>query len=248
MNDFEQSQWTNTAFAQEYLDNADHYIPDRHYLFHVLRSFYRTFIARPGGAGARVCDLGCGDGVVAGQLLQEDPGIQATLVDGSEKMLEEARQSQAGRPNVTFLQIGFAELIGDSSALGSFDFIISSFALHHLHRSERRAIFGVVRQHLVPGGHFMNIDVVLPGEVSHAEWHYELWREWILRHGARAGLGDKFAGVPQKARENPDNKYSRLDEQLADLRDAGFSEVECHYRNGCFAIYSARRPAEPPRR
>jgi len=154
-----------------------------------------------------------------------------------------ARRRLAGKPNVTFLRRGFEELLLDSSALAEFDLVVSGFAIHHLHREERRALFNVVHGHLKAGGHFLNMDVALAELPAHTEWHYQLWREWILRHGERAGLGDKFVGVPDKARANPDNKYSPLGEQLADLRDAGFEEVECHHRSGCFAIYSARRTA-----
>ena len=62
MSDFDQSQWANPDFSREFLDNADHYLPDRFHLFHVLRSFYRFFIARPGET--RLCELGCGDGIL----------------------------------------------------------------------------------------------------------------------------------------------------------------------------------------
>ena len=62
MNDFNQTRWADSTFSQEYLASADHYIPDRFHLFHVLRSFYRAFVAR--ADGVRVCDLGSGDGVL----------------------------------------------------------------------------------------------------------------------------------------------------------------------------------------
>src|SRR6266536_6213795 len=100
MSSFDQTRWADPAFSREYLDHADDYIPDRFYLFHVLCSFYRTFVARPGGG--RVCDLGCGDGVLTDQLLREDPSIDATLVDGAEEMLAAAKRRFAERPNVRF--------------------------------------------------------------------------------------------------------------------------------------------------
>src|SRR5437762_13972425 len=88
MSQFEDSHWADAQFAQEYLDHADHYIPDRFQLFHILQSFYRTFVARP---GVRCCDLGCGDGVLTEQLLREDPAMACTLVDGSAEMLAAAQ-------------------------------------------------------------------------------------------------------------------------------------------------------------
>ena len=139
MSDFDQSQWANSVFAREYLDQADHYLPDRFHLFHVLRSFYRCFVARPGVT--RVCDLGCGDGIVTEQLLRETPNVEATLVDGSAEMLAAAQRRFTGRSGLRFVQAGFDELARDSSVLGKFHFVISSFAIHHLHRGERQALF-----------------------------------------------------------------------------------------------------------
>jgi len=241
MSTFDQSKWADPAFARDYLDQADHYIPERHYLFHVLRSFHRAFVAGPGAV--EICDLGCGDGILTAQLLEEDPKIHATLVDGSTEMLAGARRRFAGQPNVSFVQRTFDELSKDATTLGPFDLVMSSFAIHHLHRPERRGIFGVAFKSLKPGGHFINLEATLAECPGHTEWYYQLWREWIARHGELAGVGNRFEDVPCQARENPDNKYSPLNEQLADLTDAQFNEIECHYKNGVFAIYSGRRPS-----
>lgn len=239
MSSFDESQWADSAFSKEYLASADHYIPDRFHLFNVLRSFYRTFVMNK--EGARVCDLGCGDGVLTDQLLRERSSLKVTLVDGSAEMLGAARKRFTERPEVDYVQRGFDELIADSSTLGKFHFVMSSFAIHHLERAQRKQLFAVLFRHLESGGYFMNIETALPDSGPTMEWYYQLWREWIARRSQLLGLGDRFDGVPQKARENPDNHYSPLSEQLEDLREAGFGEVECHYRNGIFAIYSGRR-------
>jgi tRNA (cmo5U34)-methyltransferase len=244
MSDFDHSLWADPAFSREYLDHADHYIPDRHYLFHVLRSFYRAFVGRTDGAPSSICDLGCGDGILTHQLLPIAPSLRATLVDGSAEMLESAKRRLSGRGDVHFVQRGFDELIEDSSALGQFHFVVSSFAIHHVGRAERQALFAMVHRHLEKGGAFMNIETALPDQPGLTEWYYQLWQEWIARHGQLRGHGDKFRDVPTKARENPDNQYSPLGEQLADLSSAGFNEVECHYKNGIFAIYTGRKADE----
>ena len=241
MSDFDQTRWADPAFSREYLDNADHYIPDRFHLFNVLRSFFRACVARPSAERARVCDLGCGDGILTDQLLREGSLLEATLVDGSPEMLDAAKKRLAGRPHLQFIQRGFDELIGDSTGLGRFHFVMSSFAIHHLSADARRALFAITYQHLEPKGYFMNIETVLPDHGAFTEWYYDLWQEWINRRSQMLGLGGKFQDVPKQARKNPDNQYSPLGGQLADLAAAGFAEVECHYKNGIFAIYTGRR-------
>lgn len=241
MSEFEQSRWADPAFSRDYVDNADHYIPERSYLFHILRSYYRAFVAKADPRPIRVCDLGCGDGIVTEQLLRESENIEATLVDGSAEMLATAKRRFAARRDIRYLQRGFDELIGDSTELGCFDFIVSAFAIHHLGRQPRREFFATAFRQLEPGGSFMNIEATLPNAAAHTEWYYLLWQEWIVQHGQALGFGAKFRDIPKQARENPDNQYSPLGEQLADLTAAGFADVECHYKNGIFAIYAGRK-------
>jgi tRNA (cmo5U34)-methyltransferase len=235
MSDFGQTRWAGPAFSREYLDNVDHYIPDRFHLFNVLRSFFRAFGGRPGAAQARVCDLGCGDGILTDQLLREAPAIETTLVDGSPEMFDAAKRRLAGRPNVQFVQQGFDEVLRDSTRLGRFHFVMSSFAIHHLDGDARRALFAAILRQLEPEGCFMNIEAVLPDHAAFTEWFYDLWQEWVICRGQMLGLGGKFHDVLKRARENPDNQYSPLGEQLADLTAAGFDDVECHCKNGVFA-------------
>lgn len=241
MNNFDDTRWADSAFAREYLESADHCIPERQYLFRVLRSFLRAFVARRGQA-IRLCDLGCGDGVLTEQLLREGPSLEAMLVDGSTEMLACARKRLGDRKNIRFVQQSFDGFVEGAAPIGLFDLVISGFAIHHLHRPERRKLSVAIARHLETGGFFLNLDVALPDSDLYTEWQYALWSEWIDQHSKQFGLGAAFLTVPQQARANPDNKYSPLAEQLADLRDAGFADVECHYKNGVFAIYSGRRP------
>jgi len=239
MTSFEQSRWAEPSFAQEYLDNADHYIPDRFHLFSLLRSFYRAFVKR--NEPTRLCDLGCGDGVLTDQLLREDPTVEPTLVDGSPEMLSAAAKRFQDRPQVRYLQRGLQELSQDSAELGRFHFIVSSFAIHHLARPERQQLFQMLPGHLEPRGWFLNIEVVMPDQALFNDWYFQFWQEWIERRSRLLGMEDKFLDVPQQARAHPDNQYSPLADQLSDLTTAGFADLECFYKNGLFAIYAGRR-------
>jgi tRNA (cmo5U34)-methyltransferase len=244
MTSFEQSKWADGAFVQEYREGADHYIPERAYLFHVLRSYCRHFLLRPGQT-LRICDLGCGDAVLSSQLLEQEAPVELTLIDGSNDMLAAARQRLNGRSHLVFLQKTFDELIEGHGPPGPFDLILSGFAIHHLHRPQRRDLFDVIFSLLRPGGHFVNVETALAETTGYDEWYFELWRQWIDVQGRRTGMQDKYHTVPDQARANPDNKYSPLQEQLSDLRDAGFLKVDCHYRNGIFAFYGGIKPEQP---
>ena len=236
MSSFNESKWADGTFVQEYQDGADHYIPERAYLFHVLRSYCRYFHRREGRT-FRICDLGCGDGILTWQLLNECGPVSATLVDGSADMLASARRRFTGWDEVQFVQKTFDEFILAHDGLGPFDLVLSGFAIHHVHRDQRRQLFRAIHQLLAQAGHFLNVETALPAASVYTEWYFELWREWIEAHGRLSGENDRYLTVPDQARANPDNKYSPLQDQLADLREAGFLDVECHYRNGIFTVY-----------
>ena len=90
MTEFSKSRWAKAEFAQGYRENADNFIVERRRLLEVLKSFYRHFIGdKP---GINVLDLGCGDGIVAHELLKVNENISATLIDASEDMLDKAKE------------------------------------------------------------------------------------------------------------------------------------------------------------
>ena len=103
-------------------------------------------------------------------------------------------------------------------------------------------MFHRIHEQLQSGGWFVNVDTVLPDEPVFADWHYHLWREWIVETEKHLRPAQSFRDKPGEARANPDNQLSPLTTQLKALRAANFVDVECHYRNGIFAIYCGRKP------
>ena len=241
MTHFKELLWANQDYSRSYRERADLIIPDRQRLFQVLKSFYIHYLA--GRRSLRVCDLGCGDGVLAAELLTVDPTIILELVDGSPEMLASARRRLGERPNTTCLHAEFDAIVRQEIRLGPYDFIMSSFAIHHLHHAEKAILFQRLIDGLQPGGWFLNIDVVLPDDETLTGWVIELWRDQILEAERRNSPARPCRDVPEEAWNNPDNKYATLGWQLKALRTAGFIEVDCHYRNGIFGIYSGRKPA-----
>jgi tRNA (cmo5U34)-methyltransferase len=238
MTTFNQTLWADSRFAQEYRENADHFIPNRDELFRILRSFYRTLVKQ---GATRVCDLGCGDGVISQQLLQENPSAEVILVDGSKEMLEAARARLTSYSRVRFVERSFDRWADHAEQEVPFDFIVSGFAIHHLELPEKTTLFDAIFHRLNKGGWFLNIDTVLPDNLSFTDWYYSLWQEWVDGHDRAFELQGRFSGISDKARHNPDNKLSSLTDQLDSLRRVGFEKVECYYRSGLFAIFGGHR-------
>lgn len=243
MSDFSQTQWADSQFAQEYRDTAEQFIPHRSEMFRILRSFVRTF----GGLdnGGHFCDLGCGDGIVAWHLLQAHPKLEATLVDGFSEMLAAARKRLAHFPATRFAQQTFAEWTASAEHRESFRLIVSAFAIHHLDLSKKARLFTAIHSSLEDGGWFINIDTTLPDQPRFTDWYYRNWQEWVDERDRSCKLNGAFNGISEKARNNPDNKLNGLRVQLDLLRESGFQDVDCLFKNGLFTIFAGQRGFRP---
>ncbi len=240
MTEFDKSNWARPEFSQGYRDNADIFIIERRRMLAILRSFYVHFVKD--GAPKTMLDLGCGDGIVTAAIADADPTISATLVDGSPDMLKKAGELLEGLNNAHYVRASFEEILREDKVSGVYDFIASSLAIHHLTLDEKKALFQYAHEHLKPGGHFVNIDVVLAPSGELEGWYMKLWREWIDGRARALGIeGEQFESVIDGYKDNKDNKPDTLDDQLEALRSVGFEDVDCYYKYGVFTMFGGRR-------
>ena len=240
MTEFSKSQWAKSEFAQEYRDSADIYVVERRRLLDILKSFYRHFARRK--SGNRVLDLGCGDGIVVQELLKVDENMTAVLVDGSEDMLNKAKERLNAFKNISYIQASFQDILNRSIAPQEYDFIVSSLAIHHLILEEKTALFRTVHSLLNTGGCFVNIDVVLAPSDRLEQWYLSLWKQWIDERKSVFGIkGNHYDDIVTRYKDNTDNKPDTLDAQLKAIQAIGFKDVDCFYKYGIFAMYGGRK-------
>ncbi len=240
MTEFNKSRWARADFSKEYREKADIYIVERRRMFGIMKSFYRHF---PGSRqNNMLLDLGCGDGIVTHELLSVDKSISATLIDGSDDMLDKARERLKGFKNIKYIQASFQEMLEKDILKQDFDFIVSALAIHHLTMNEKRDFFRLIYSHLKAGGCFMNIDVILAPTDELDQWYMKLWEEWM--DGKKAALGidnDPSGNIIQRYKDMEENKPDTLDDQLNALREIGYKNVDCFYKYGIFAVYGGRK-------
>jgi cyclopropane fatty-acyl-phospholipid synthase-like methyltransferase len=92
---------------------------------------------------------------------------------------------------------------------GPFDVVVSGLAIHHLQHERKRALFGEIHALLAPGGVFANLDLVT---------------------SASPRLHERFRCAIGRVQEDPEDNLAGLCEQLGWLRDAGFEDVDCHFK------------------
>jgi len=191
-------------------------------------------VERAPDAELSVLDLGAGTGLLSQQLAHAFPRARFLLVDVAEQMLEVARQRFADEPEGRFR---FA--LGDIAVFAlppRQDVVVSALAIHHLDHDAKRDLFARVHAALVPGGVFANAEQVLAPTPDEERAEHEAWIAQVRAAGISAG--DLAAALERMTAD----RLATLDEQIAWLRDAGFADVRCTFREGRFAVYTGRRP------
>lgn len=96
-----------------------------------------------------IIDLGCGDGRHA-RLIKEMGAAHVTGVDVNEKMIDLAKEKNAGNPDVTFFVADGRSLpVADKST----DIVVSNFVVHYFPNAKE--IFGEISRILKDEGYFI---------------------------------------------------------------------------------------------
>ncbi len=207
-------EWTTAEHVHRYLGRADAY-PRRAegesvLLEHVPRD------------ARRVLDLGTGDGRMLALLRIDRHEMLGVGLDLSEPMLEAARKRFADDERIELVQRDLAEPL---PALGRFDAVVSSMAIHHLEHQRKRSLYAEIFDLLEPGGVFANFEhVASPTHRLH-----------LAFFGA---IGEPLED------EDPSDRLLDVESQLTWLRELGFDDVDCYWKWLEMALLIGVKPVE----
>lgn len=238
MSEFEKSRWADSEFSQSYRNEADIYLPFRKRFIDVSKSLYMHYISK--NNEATILDLGCGDGLLIEELSKSLQHLNATLVDGSIDMLNAAQKRLKNKGNLFFINASFQELLSGKTQTGSFNFIHSSLAVHHLSLQEKISLYAFIYKHLLPGGFFVIYDVTVPPSEELENWYLYLWRQWIKEHPDKVHA-ENLLGIPDQYKGNPDNTPDTLSSQIDALKNIGYQNVDCYFKYGIFALFGGSK-------
>ncbi len=179
------------------------------------------------GDDACIMDLGCGTGNLIALLLDRFPHAEIAGVDPSPSMRERCEQRFGGFSNVEIAG-GDGLVIPHPDA--SFDYVLSSLALHHIPPEHKAANAAEIARVLVPGGNFIHADVFsgVPGPPEDPERARDIIQRVVakalysLEHGAYRMMIGELSALPRILRQEGEYLVT-VEEWMDILRGAGFT-------------------------
>ncbi len=187
-------------------------------------------------------DLGVGTGYLSRRIIETFPNATILAIDAAELMIEKAKiRLQNNLKQVTFQISTFQELSSKKIPLSNLDAVVSSFALHHLYREEKLALFEYIRSILKPNGWFVNCDIFKTAdttlEARYRHLHHLGIQERIKRIKQQEKSIDQISSeLAEKEKKDGDHPLFITDD-LQILVDAGFHTTECFWKEYREAVY-----------
>ena len=168
----------------------------------------------------RILDLGTGDGRLLSLVKRTQPQVHGIALDFSQTMLSAVRTRFATDPMVEVVEHNLDIPLPN---LGSFDAVISSFAIHHLNHRRKFDLYAEILQALEPGGIFCNLEhVSSPSQTIHADFYRAIDRPL--------------------SEEDPSHKCLSAEEQVNWLRQLGYEDADCFWKWREFSLLAGTRP------
>ena len=197
-----------------------------------FEGLYRWAVDLVPNDATQILDLGAGTGLLAALIRARFPDASLHLIDLSAAMLAKARERFEGDTRTTFEVAGYSV----AALQGRYNAVVSALSIHHLEDDAKRALFDSIMNVLLPGGVFVNAEQVM-GSTPALEERYK--REWL--HKVRA-LGATEQQISDSLFRQQEDRCASVEDQMAWMRSAGFSDVDCWFKDGRFATLAGTKP------
>lgn len=189
------SDWQSTEHVLAYLNRADK-IPHR-------TEGESTLLKELPVTTKRILDIGSGNGRLLDLCLMQCPDATGVALDFSPAMLNSLKEKYKDEERVEVIEHDLNNALPFDS--GSFDAVVSSFAIHHVNNERKRELYQEVWQVLENEGTFCNLEhVSSPTENLHKKFFEKLG-----------------------ANEDNSNILLDVETQVKWLNEIGFQEVAC---------------------
>jgi len=235
--------WSEEA-SQTFIDFGRYFVPEREQQIAAFVDLIPTH-TQP----FTILELCCGEGLLAGALLERFPTCTVYGLDGSPAMLEYARRQLAQygerfRPKLFDL--------ADSTwrtQQRPVHAVVSSLTIHHLDGAEKQQLFHDMAQLLEPGGVLLIADLIAPASRQGIELAAKAWDAAVRRRALEIDGNLDALGYFEREQwnmyrypeQNNIDKPSRLLDQLKWLEQAGFADVDVFWMQAGHALFGGRK-------
>ncbi|MDH3603369.1 MAG: class I SAM-dependent methyltransferase [Candidatus Tectomicrobia bacterium] len=232
--------WHSQQYVEDWIASAATRDEERRIILRRVVSL----IPREPDAAIRVLDVGAGYGALSAQVLERFPQAQLVCQDFSEPMFAQARKRLAGASDrVSFTHSDLSDPAWTQALAGPFDAVVSAIAIHNVRYPERiRAIYSEIFDVVAPGGCFLNYDLIFVSGSAAAAAYDSASR---LKGWLQGTDGDASRPNPAATVHSGNERESiTLEQQLSWLREGGFRDVECFWKEMRNVIIGGFRPAD----
>ena len=229
--------WTSEAYVAEWVERQHSRDPARGERLQLLCDLLPFSPL----ANVIILDVGAGYAPVSKYILDQFPHATCIAQDGSAPMLQHAQQRMASYgTRFTPHQSDLFDPQWVPQHLAPFDAAVSALCLHNLRDFQRiGAIYSEIRAHLKPGGVFLNLDLLNAPDLEIQQRYGYVAAARRQREGA---ADDEVEALRQRAQQFAAPGATQafpanLDQHLAALKAAGFSAVDCFWKDVQQALY-----------
>lgn len=231
-------EWNNPAYIRDWVARNSGGNPERKQPLDLLVKTLTDFFAAS-DVPRRVLDLGCGHGVIAARVLAEIPQTMLVGVDGSQLMLDLARERLApfaGR--VTLAHASFETMTPASLPGAPYGAAFAVQAIHNTDDEGKKRAYLSVRETLAPGGLFVLVDRIRLATPGLFGVYRSVWDMLGATFNAQQQEGTTLE-EHDRLRIARGDRPGSLEQNLLWLREAGFREVAPVYVVGIRAVVAA---------
>lgn len=217
--------------AENY-DSFKEKIPHYRIMVNVIREILSYYHSK--NPPETVCELGMGAGEFAHEIVNDFEPHYFVGVDGSPKMVEQARDRLENSNSDTDLNL-INETFAQWNPTEQFDWIYSSLAIHHLQDEAKRKLFKTIYNALTDDGLFVLCDLV-----KRPDEFMDLFKHVRKERMLEAGFTEQeFQERWQMHVQN--DVPADLSDMLGWLNDIGFTSVDCIWKDWNRSVVVAKR-------
>lgn len=179
----------------------------------------------------RVLELGCGTGNLTLAVAAAFPDASFTLVDASREMLDVTAARLGPDREITCIETRFEEI---DFAPGSFDLATSCISLHHV--QDKASLFCALHAALEPSGYLVYCDQMAGVATPYSAINWNAMVDYWKQPGNLDAAECKSLADHADAHDH----YVSVGDQMRMIDSAGFTEIDCVWRNWMWGVLSAK--------